>query len=126
MYDSEIRGRINEWVEDQMAEIELRHRKSGDDPVQRHTLTLFRYLSVRSRVVNPYTVRKSYRLDPDLDTHLAQSICDSLANLVDLPDEIEKQFAEKTEGDEKLKKTATSEPDSKLRAPSAKTSSPFI
>ncbi len=109
VYDSEIRGRINDWVEDQMAQIELRKRKSGDDPVQKHTLTLFRYLTVRSRVINPYTVRGSYRLDSDLNSFLEQSICDSLAHIIDVADEIERQTSEKVAVDEKPTATGTSE-----------------
>ena len=109
-----------------MAEIELRKRKSGDDPVQKHTLTLFRYLTVRSRVINPYTVRGSYRLDSDLKGFLEQSICDSLAQLIDLPDEIDRQTAGNPPQDEKLKMTNTSELTWKPLVPYSTTSPPLF
>ena len=89
VYDAEIRNNINQWVEDQIAHIQVRKRVSGDDPVEKNFLGLFRYLSVRSRVINPYTIRGSYRVDEDLSAYLEMCVCDCFSRLLDSPREIE-------------------------------------
>jgi hypothetical protein len=49
-------------------------------------LTLFRYLTIMSRCVNPYSVKDSFRVHDDLQAYLEHLICQTLAKLVDVPD----------------------------------------
>lgn len=59
---------------------------SGDDPVEKDTLTLFRYLSIMSRCANPYSTKDAYKVDKDLAAYLELCICKSLARLIDIPE----------------------------------------
>lgn len=86
VYDADYRDNINTWVENQIAQVKLRRKVAGDDPVEKDTLTLFRYLTIMCRCVNPYSTKDAYRVDKDLECYLELCVCKSLARLIDIPE----------------------------------------
>jgi hypothetical protein len=84
VYSEEMRNSINQWVEEQVAQVQDRRKFMGKDPVEKEKLTLFRYLAIYSRCVNPYSNKDSYRLDADLQAYLEMCVCKTLAKLVDV------------------------------------------
>jgi hypothetical protein len=86
VYDAEFRDNINNWVENQIAQVKLRRKVTGDDPVEKDTLTLFRYLTIMCRCANPYSAKDAYKIDKDLHAYLELCVCKTLARLIDIPE----------------------------------------
>jgi hypothetical protein len=84
VYSEEIRNSINQWVEEQVAQVQNRRKFMGKDLVEKEKVTLFRYLAIYSRCVNPYSNKDSYRVDADLQSYLEMCVCKTLAKLVDV------------------------------------------
>lgn len=76
---------MNDWVENQIAEVQNRRKVTGDDPVEKELLTLFRYLTILARCINPYSTEKSISLQEDLQAYLELCICRTVGRLVDGP-----------------------------------------
>ena len=82
---ADIRDDINVWVQDQISEVKSRRRVSGDDSVDKDILSLFRYLTIWGRIINPYSIKTMLRVDYEVQDRLEQNICKTFANLLDLP-----------------------------------------
>ncbi len=83
--EAELRDDTNGWVVEQLAQVRYRRRVSGDDPVEKDVLSLFRYLAVWGRIVNPFTTKSLLRVDFEVQDQLETAICKTFANLLDLP-----------------------------------------
>ena len=86
VYDADFRDNVNTWIENQVAEVQNRRRVSGQDKVERDILTLFRYLTIMSRCLAPYSLKDSLRVNADIQAHLEHLVCHTLARLVDIPE----------------------------------------
>ena len=86
VYDADFRDNVNDWIENQIAQVQMRRRVTTTDPVERDMLTLFRYLAIFGRCVNPYSVKDSFKVDSDLREYLEVCICKSLGRLLDTPE----------------------------------------
>lgn len=79
--EGEIRSDVNEWVENQIVQIQRKLPKRKKNSIEKNMLGLFRYSAILYRCLYPYSNKQSYRVDEDLQSLLEQSICELFINI---------------------------------------------
>lgn len=82
IYDPEVRDTINEWVENQIAQVQQRRKVTGKDKVHKEMVTLFRLLAIYYKCQYPYSNKHAYRVDKDLVSYLENLVCKTISRLV--------------------------------------------